>query len=55
MKSAECVQATLLPATSTYEFLAGKVYNLKADAFITGHSDVRGPQVANAITFAFGA
>ncbi|HTO61637.1 MAG TPA: hypothetical protein VMM15_10325 [Bradyrhizobium sp.] len=55
MKSAECVQGTLLPATGAYQFLAGKVYNLKADAFITGHGDVKGPQVANAIIFAFGA
>jgi hypothetical protein len=55
MKSAECVPGTLLPATSTYQFVAGKVYNLKADAFIKGHSDVKGPEVANAIIFAFGA
>jgi hypothetical protein len=55
MTSSECVQGTLLPATGTYQFLAGKVYNLKADAVISGHSDVKGPQVANAIIFAFGA
>ena len=34
LKPAEFVKAALLPATSPYQFTAGKVHNLKADAFI---------------------
>jgi hypothetical protein len=54
MKPAEVVQGTLLPDTSAYHFTAGKVHNLQADAFVSGHSDVAGPQIANAILFAAG-
>ena len=55
LKPAEFVKAALLPATSPYQFTAGKVHNLKADAFIKGHSDIEGPQVANAILCAVAA
>jgi hypothetical protein len=55
MKPAEFVKGTLLPEESGYEFVAMKVHNLKADAFISGHSDVTGRQVANAILYAIGA
>jgi hypothetical protein len=40
---------------TTYGFAPGAVYNLKADQFISGHSDIRGIQVAYAILNAAGA
>jgi hypothetical protein len=49
MKPAEFVKGTLLPASGVYQFVSKKVHNLKADAFIGDHSDVKGPQVAHAI------
>ena len=49
MSAAEFVKGSLLAATSPYAFVARKVHNLKADKFISGHSDIEGPQVANAI------
>jgi hypothetical protein len=52
MKQAEFVKGKLLPDTATYQLTPGKVHNLLADQFITGHSDVRGRQVANAILHA---
>jgi hypothetical protein len=45
----EAVAGELLEANGVYTFAAGKLYNLQADPWITGHSDVTGPQVANAI------
>lgn len=54
MKPTEFVKGTLLPENKTYQFVAGKVHNLQADAFISGHSDVEGRQVANAILHAVG-
>lgn len=54
MKSAEFVKGTLLAETKAYQFAAGKVHNLRADAFISDHSDIKGPQVANAIVQAIG-
>ena len=44
----------LQPVGGDYTFAAGKVYNLKADDFIKGHSDVTGFQVAYAILTAVG-
>ncbi len=32
-----------------YAFQAGVVHNLLADKFVSGHSDIRGPQVAHAV------
>lgn len=55
MKPGEFVRATLLAETAAYQFAARKVHNLRADAFVSGHSDVEGPQIANAILFAAGA
>jgi hypothetical protein len=49
MKPAEFVEATLLPETGAYQFVAKRVHNLKADAFISSHGDVTGRQVAHAI------
>jgi hypothetical protein len=54
MHPAEFVKGTLLPATGVYHFVAKKVHNLQADDFVKGHSDVKGPQVANAIVYAVG-
>ncbi len=38
----------LLPETQPYAFQPGKVYNLKADPFISEHGDVAGRQVTHA-------
>jgi hypothetical protein len=45
----EAVAGDLLDANGVYAFATGKLYNLQADPWITGHSDVAGPQVANAL------
>jgi hypothetical protein len=46
----EAVAGTLLDVGGTYEFrAAGRVYNLLADRFVSGHSDVTGPEVAYAL------
>lgn len=37
---------TLLPAQGPYQLANGLVHNLESSAFISGHSDVAGPQVA---------
>jgi hypothetical protein len=39
------------PSTK-YTFAAGKVHNLKADAFVSGHGDVENPAVVNAVLHA---
>jgi hypothetical protein len=54
MKPNEFVKGRLLPHTSSYQFLAKKVHNLRADEFISGHNDVTGRQVANALLHAIG-
>jgi hypothetical protein len=54
MKPDECVKGALLADTGTYNFSAGKVHNLLADKYVTDHSDVKGPQIANAIVHAVG-
>jgi hypothetical protein len=45
----EAVKGELLPVGGRYAFDAGKLYNLRADALISGHSDVTGPAVAHAL------
>jgi hypothetical protein len=45
----EAVEAELLAVPSTYQLHAGKIYNLHADAFVSDHGDVTGPEVAQAI------
>jgi esterase/lipase superfamily enzyme len=55
LKPGEFVKGTLLAETAAYQFTAKKIHNLRADNFISGHSDIEGPQVANAILFAAGA
>jgi hypothetical protein len=45
----EAVAGELLDRDGAYTFTRGKLHNLKADPFISGHSAVTGPEVANAI------
>jgi hypothetical protein len=45
----EAVEAELLAVPSAYRLEARKIYNLHADAFISDHGDVTGPEVAQAI------
>ena len=45
----EAVAGELLAVGGSYAFVQGKLYNLQADAFISGHSDVTGPAVAHAV------
>jgi hypothetical protein len=49
METGERVPGTLLPVGATYTFVAGKCFNLEASTFISGHSDVRGKEVAYAL------
>jgi len=49
MPSAEVQALDLGPVGTTYQFTAHKIYNLTGDAFISGHSAVDGPEVANAV------
>jgi pimeloyl-ACP methyl ester carboxylesterase len=39
----------LLDVDGRYAFVPGKLYNLRADAHISGHSDVTGPAVVHAV------
>jgi hypothetical protein len=46
----EAVKGTALgPVGSTYAFQAGKLYNLKADSIIGGHSEIAKPEVIHAV------
>lgn len=49
MEAGEAIDAELLDISGAYTFSAGTFFNLEATKFITGHGDVRGPQVAFAI------
>lgn len=55
----ERVVGTLLDVNGTYPFATGttssKPYNLRADQFISGHSDIVNPQVAYAVATAIGS
>lgn len=44
---------TLLSAGQSYDFKPGRIYNLGSDEFISGHSDIRKPEVAHALVTAF--
>jgi hypothetical protein len=37
------------PADTAYTFTGHRVHNLRADRFVSGHSDITGPEVANAV------
>ena len=45
----EAVDETLRKLGSTYRLQRGKLHNLLADEFVSGHSDVSGPEVAAAV------
>jgi hypothetical protein len=47
--TAEAIQNQLGDSTTTYAFQPGRVHNLLADSFISGHSDVTNTAVANAV------
>jgi hypothetical protein len=49
MKPDEFTKGRLVPDTSSYGFIGKRVHNLRADQFITGHSEVAGRQAANTI------
>lgn len=51
----EAVDGRLLDVSGQYAFTGRKVFNLMADDFITGHSDVCGMQVAHAILAGVGS
>ncbi len=46
VKTPEAVNGLLQAANASYQFAGGSIYNLNADAVITGHSDICKPQVA---------
>jgi len=48
-KTPEAVQRELLDVGADYRLAPGKVHNLLADRFVSGHSDVTDPQVAYAL------
>ncbi|HEY8538056.1 MAG TPA: alpha/beta fold hydrolase [Steroidobacteraceae bacterium] len=52
VKTPEAIKGTLLAANAAYDFVAGKIHNLVADAFIADHSDICNPQVAWALASA---
>ena len=49
MEAGETSDGVLLDTDGAYNFAAGRFFNLEASKFISGHSDVRGRQVAYAI------
>ena len=55
MNQTETVKGKLLKSSEPYAFQAQKFHNLEASEFITGHSDITGKEVANAIRWAIGA
>jgi hypothetical protein len=48
-KTSEVVQGQLLAVGGAYQLAKGKVYNLNADTFIKGHSDIDKAEVAHAV------
>jgi len=48
-KTPEASDGTLLKVGGAYQFEAGKLHNLNADAFIKGHSDICHNEVAYAV------
>ena len=54
-RTAEAVAGTLLPVGGGYSWQAHRPHNLLADAFIKGHSDVTGAEVAYALLSAAAA
>lgn len=54
-KTEESSDGKLLEAGGAYQWTAGKIHNLNADAFIKNHSDVTGKEVAHALLSAIAA
>jgi predicted alpha/beta hydrolase family esterase len=54
MEEGEVVKGNLLNADGDYQFQVGKFFNLEASAFITGHGDVTGKEIAHAVRKAVG-
>lgn len=52
VKTPEAVKGKLLPLGQAYQFQSGKLYNLQADKFIGGHSDICKDEVACAVALA---
>lgn len=48
-KTPEAVDGKLLPVDKPYEFQAGRIHNLLADAYVKNHSDITGEEVAYAV------
>jgi esterase/lipase superfamily enzyme len=55
MQPGEVVPGKLLEVGGSYAFVPSKFFNLESSAFIKGHSDVKGKQVAFAVRKALGA
>jgi hypothetical protein len=49
MESGEVVKGNLLDAAGDYPFQSGKFFNLEGSAFIKGHGDVTGKEIAHAV------
>ena len=54
-KTPEAVKAALLDVGGAYALAPGKIHNLRADPFISGHSDITNKQVAYAVLTAIAA
>ena len=48
-KTPGTVDTVMQPAGAPYAFVAGRIYNLSADAFVANHSDVTNPNVVFAV------
>lgn len=55
MEQNEVVKGSLLNAAADYQFAAGKFFNLEGSAFIKGHGDITGKEVAHAVRKAISA
>jgi hypothetical protein len=55
LRTPEAVAGTLLEVGTAYRFERDRVFNLRADRFVRGHSDVTGHQVAAAFLHALAA
>ncbi len=55
MPSGETVAGRLLTADASYNFKTGKLFNLEASQFVTGHGDVAGKEIAHAVRVAMAA
>ena len=49
MEIEEVVKGNLLEAAGDYQFQVGKFFNLEGSAFIKGHGDVIGKEIAHAV------